>query len=129
MAETPKTLGRKRSEPAYVFVDIDSLDPELKADIVEDALAGGGLYGIRIVEEAVNGPARAPIYGYYKDGPDAERWAAAKKELKLDDSAEHVDEASLRESAAKAAASEAKKQRKAEDADIAEITGEDKKTK
>jgi hypothetical protein len=125
------------SAAAYSLVDLSDLDPELRDDIILDASEGGGLYGIRVVEESVNGAARAPIYGVYKDGPDAERWANAKKKLGI--SGEDVDdaevyatagvvvdprrEAALREAAAQRAAATADAIRAGEDADVNAITG------
>lgn len=134
-----KTLRDKKllSAAAYTLVDLNDLEDELRLDIIEDASMGGGRYGIRVVEEAVNGAARAPIYGYYNDGPDAERWAAAKEELglgstEIDDAAvvpigDVVDpqrEAALREAAAQAVEAEADRIRAGEEADLAEILGE-----
>lgn len=125
---------------AYTLVDLGSLeDDELRKDIIEDANAGGGNYGIRVVEEVVNGGARAPLYGYYRDGPDADKWNAAKKELGL--SATDVDdstvaagagglpvdprrEAALREQAAQTAEAEADRIRAGEDAEVLAVTGE-----
>ncbi len=135
-----KLLRRQnRSRAAYTLVDLSDLHPDLQKDIIADANEGAGAYGIRVVEESVNGPARAPIYGYYNDGPDAERWAAAKKELDIE-GAEVADgdvytsagieindaarEAALREQAAARALAEAEAIRTAEDRDVSAITGD-----
>jgi hypothetical protein len=125
------------SAAAYSLVDLSDLDPELRDDIILDASEGGGLYGIRVVEESVNGAARAPIYGVYKDGPDAERWEKAKKTLGI--SGETVDdsevyagagvvvdprrEAALREAAAQRAAATADAIRAGEDVELEAIAG------
>lgn len=124
---------------AYTLVDLNSIeDDELRNDIIDDAVGGGGgRYGIRVVEEVVNGGARAPIFGYYKDGPDADRWENAKKELgftssDVDDGEvippqiEVTDarrEAAIREHAAEVANVEAARERVAEDDEVAAITG------
>lgn len=144
MAEKkPKLLRRQvRSTAAYTLVDLSDLHPDLRKDIIEDAHEGGGTYGIRVVEESVNGPARAPIYGYYNDGPDAERWANAKKEVGIegaeipDDEVYNASgasgievtdparEAALRQQAEERAAAEAAAARSAEDAEVSAITGD-----
>ena len=141
MARTPKTLRQEhRSKTAYTLVDLSDLDKELREDIILDASEGGGIYGVRVVEEAVNGGARAPIYGVYSDGPDAERWAEAKDKLGL--SGEQVDdseayasagievtdprrEAALRQAASEKALGEAEALRSAERTEVAAITGDD----
>ena len=128
------------SAAAYVLVDLSDLDDDVRKDIVEDASAGGGTYGIRVVEEVINGAASAPLFGYYKGGADEERWTDAKKELGLsaseaDDSTVYAGagglaldprrEAALREAAAQRVESEAARIRAGEDADVAAVTGED----
>jgi len=127
---------KAQSQRAYTYIDISELEDDLRKDIIEDANAGGGLYGVRVVEESVFGGARAPIYGVYNDGPDADRWAAAKKELGLssstigDDqiapaSVEVTDprrEAAIREAAAQRVEAEAARIRAGEDAEIEAIT-------
>lgn len=128
------------SAAAYTLVDLNSLeDDELRKDIIDDATTGGGSrYGIRVVEESVNGGARAPIFGVYKEGPDADRWNEAKKELGL--SSSEVDdgdiapvtieitdarrEAAVRAQAEAAARNKAAREREAEDQEVAAITGE-----
>jgi hypothetical protein len=139
MAKKPRTLrGQSQSRAAYKLVDLSDLHPETRKDIIQDAGEGGGVYGIRVVEESINGGARAPIYGYYIDGPDAERWADAKKQLGLD--ADEVDdstvygqsievddperEALLREQAEEQANAEAAAHDAAEEAEISAITGD-----
>lgn len=136
-----RTLRRETHAPAYTLLDISELDEELRKDIIEDARAGGGLYGVRVVEESIFGGASAPIYGVYKDGPDADRWAKAKKELGISGSeiadgdvvagagaVEITDprrEAALREQAAQRVEAEAARIRAGEDAEVARITGEE----
>lgn len=136
---------RKQSatRQAYTLVDINSIeDDELRKDIILDASEGGGIYGIRVVEESVNGPIRAPIYGYYHGTEHEDRWNSAKDKLGL--SGEEVDddqvrsggpdvtdartEAALREQAEEASATAAERQRAAEDADVAQVTGDDTKS-
>lgn len=133
---------RSKSKQAYTLVDINSIeDDELRKDIILDASEGGGIYGIRVVEESVNGAIRAPLYGYYNNTEHADRWTKAKEELGL--AGEEVDdaevrggpdatderrEAALREQAEEAAAVQAQRQRAAEDADVAQVTGGDTKS-
>lgn len=117
----PKTL-KPSSSAAYKLVDLNGLDPETRQAITEDAQLGGGTYGIRIVEESINGPARAPVYGYYKDTADEERWEAAKSELGIDPlTVEAGDEEALRVAAAQRSADEAEKANAAEEDEIALI--------
>jgi len=129
---------RNQTKQAYTLVDVNSIDDEeLRKDILLDASEGGGIYGIRVVEESVNGPIRAPIYGYYNGTESEDRWNDAKDKLGL--SGEEVDdsevrasgpdvndprrETALREQAEEAAATAAQRQRAAEDADVAQVTG------
>ena len=136
-----KTLREQnRSKAAYTLVDLSDLEDDLRKDIILDANEGGGTYGIRVVEESVNGGARAPIYGVYNEGPDAERWTEAKDKLGI--SGEEVDDgdvyagagievtddrkaAALREGAALKAAQDAEALRSAENRDVAAITGDE----
>lgn len=127
------------SNAAYTLVDLSGLDPEDRKAIEDDAANGAGLFGIRVVEEVVYGGARAPLYGYYKDGPEGERWAKAKKEYGIGaDDAEDAEvrgnaggigtdarrEAALRQAAAQRAEAEAAALRAGEDAAVREVTGE-----
>lgn len=131
--------ARAASAAAYTLVDMSDLDEDVRKEIVEDAAAGGGNYGIRVVEESINGGARAPIYGYYKDGPDADRWEEAKKQFGLsaaegDDaearaaaSGEVTDprrEAALRQAAEERARADADALRSREDAEVERISGQ-----
>lgn len=68
-----------KSKAAYTLVDLSELPAETRQEVLEDALAGGGDFGIRVVEEVVNGAARAQLFGYYH--ADQEKWDAAKSEL------------------------------------------------
>jgi len=68
-----------RSKAAYSLVDLSDLPRDIRDELIADAGAGGGNYGLRVVEEVHNGPAIAPIYGYYH--VDEERWTQAKKDL------------------------------------------------
>lgn len=122
---------------AYTLIDLSDLPDDVRQDIIEDATGGGGNeYGVRVVEEAVNGPARQALFGVYK-GDDADKWAAAKEELGI--SGSEVDdaevtgidtldprrEAALRQAAIERAGAEAERIRTAEEADIAEIVGDE----
>lgn len=129
-------MARTPSKAAYYLVDISELPSDLKAEILEDAAAGGGEYGIRVVEEIHNGPARANIYGVYY-GVDDEKWQAAKEELGISSStvadeavqtedADPLKEAALRQAAEEAALVEAEKVRVAEAAEVEKITAPEK---
>lgn len=133
------TLAEKRAErgrPAYTLVDLSDLPAEHRQEILDDAMAGGGTYGIRVVEEVINGPARQPMFGYYEH--DADKWDDAKKELGIsasdvaDDEVKPgplVDEnaeANLRQRAEEAANREADRIRQAEDKELQAITGEER---
>lgn len=124
---------------AYTLVDLSDLDPKVQKQLLEDANAGGGQYGLRVVEEVINGGARAPIYGYYHSGPDAELWDTAKKDLGI--TASDVDDgevlpqqpdatdpqraALLREQARLSANNEAERLRASAARNVADVTGED----
>jgi len=132
------------SRQAYTLVDVHSIeDKELRDDILLDASEGGGIYGLRVVEESVNGPIRAPIYGYYNGTEHADRWADAKKKLGF--GAEEIDdnevrgggpvdvndartEAALRLQAEEAARVQAERQRADEEDEVAQITGGETKS-
>lgn len=128
---------------AYVLVDLSDLDEADRKVLVEDAQAGGGVFGLQVVEEAVNGAARAPLFGYYKDTPRGDLWEKTKKDFGLE--ADDVDdltvvpatgltgveindprkEAALREAAALAANQEAERIRSGEVDAIRDITGDE----
>lgn len=135
--------GNVLSAAAYNLVDFSGLDDEDRKAIEEDALNGGRVYGVRVVEESVNGGARAPLFGVYKDGPDAERWEKSKKEYGLasteaDDAEVRAGasflvgdprrEAALREAAAQQAEAEAAAIRAGEEEAVRAITKEDGET-
>lgn len=114
-----------KSKAAYTLVDLSDLPADVRKEVMEDALAGGGEYGVRVVEEVHNGAARAQIFGYYHT--DQDKWEDAKKELGITGS--EVDdgevtgeagtdlrsEAMLRQGAEQRAAAEADAIRTAED--------------
>lgn len=117
-----------RGRPAYTLVDLSGLKPEVREELTIDASNGGGQFGLRIVEEVHNGPARSAIYGVYDH--DKALWEEAKKEFGL--TAETVDnnkvgavegtdprtEAALRQAAEEQAMAEAERARSAGDAEI-----------
>ena len=75
-----KGEGRaSRGAAAYRIIDIEELPDEVRDDIRADAEGGGGLYGLRVVEVAINGPAQFPIFGIYED--DEDLWEDAQSEL------------------------------------------------
>jgi hypothetical protein len=119
------TREDSKSAAAYTLVDLSDLEPDIRKDIIEDAYAGGAQFGVRVVEEAVNGGARSPLFGYYNaPNPDAQRWEEAKEELGISVD-ENVDEVELRHSASLTAAEDAERARKSEEAAVAAITGEE----
>lgn len=121
----------KKSKAAYVLVDLSDLPADIKQEVLEDALAGGGEYGVRVVEEVHNGPARAQIFGVYDH--DADKWDEAKKELGITGSEVEdgevvatethspLEEAALRQKAEQMALAEADRIRTAEDAEVQAI--------
>lgn len=101
--------NNSRGKAAYTLVDLSDLPADVRQEIMEDALAGGGEYGLRVVEEVHNGAARAQIFGYYRDvkkadgtfftrkndaggeveiGNDETKWNAAKAEFGITSSDE-----------------------------------------
>jgi hypothetical protein len=136
-----KRYNAQHSKAAYTLVDLSSLDDDdLRKDIIEDASAGGGRYGIQVVEESVNGGARAPIFGVYNDGPYADRWAKAKEDLgigstEVDDAEAYAAAgvevtdprraAAMREAAAQRAEAEADRIRSGEADAVRDVTGDE----
>jgi hypothetical protein len=136
----PPAKKNERTAAAYTLVDLSDVDEKVRKDIIEDANAGGANYGVRVVEESVNGGARAPIYGVYDTGPDHDRWVEAKKDLKLSATEVGDDEvytgaggpevsdprreAALREAAAQRAEGEADRIRSGEIDAVQAITGD-----
>lgn len=124
-----------RNKAAYTLVDLSELPEDIRAMILEDASAGGKEFGVRVVEETVNGPARAAIYGVYDH--DVEAWNAAKEEFGI--SGEEIDDSEVtagtlddgsRESALRAAAQEqvnadAERIRVADEAELKKIVGDE----
>lgn len=125
-------MARAQSKAAYYLVDLSELPTDVKNDILEDAAAGGGDYGCRVVEEIHNGPARAALYGVYY-GEDDEKWQKAKADFGISGSEvedaevipvtpeDPAKEASLRQAAEEAANTEANRVRSLEEAEIAKI--------
>lgn len=72
---------KERSKAAYFLVDLSELDADVRQELIEDAQAGGGEYGLRVVEMVYNGPAQSPIYGVYF--VDQEKWNGAKDEFNI----------------------------------------------
>lgn len=95
-----QSLKAARSMAAYVIVNIAAFSEAAQAELIDDAAAGGKTYGLRVVEEYINGPARQPVYGVYKD--DEELWNETKAQLGIEEEAldaEEPDEDALREAA------------------------------
>lgn len=132
-------MARRASEAAYFVVNLNELEPSFRQQVLEDAEVGGMEFGVRVVEEIHNGPARSAIYGVYKTVQDGDgkvlsddegKWNAAKAEYNVPDS---VDDDKAAETAATtaadAAAAEADRVREAEEAEQRRITKEDPKNK
>lgn len=73
-------MPKRISKAAYFLIDIHRLPPEARREVIEDAAAGGGTYGVQVVEIAHNGPATQAIYGVYYDTAGTNRWRAGKTE-------------------------------------------------
>jgi hypothetical protein len=120
-----------KSKAAYTLVDLSEVPAEYLQDILEDAATGGGEYGVRVVEESINGGASHPIYGVYDH--DVAKWEQAKEEMGAgtltltEEEAEKREEA-LRSQAEAAAAVAAAKLDETEAAEVAEVTGDDPDT-
>lgn len=112
------------SKAAYVVVDLTGLEPEVRQEIMEDAFAGGGEYGIRVVEETVNGSVRVPIFGVYDY--EAQKWEEAKAEFNITAAdASDEDEARIRAGAQAQTDAAAEAERKREEDELRAITKED----
>lgn len=112
-----------RSKAAYRHIDLSVLPDEHRAEILSDADAGGREFGLQVVEVIHNGPAQAPIYGvYYHDEP---LWDDAKKEFGIEEDGDV--EKDLTDQAEHRAAEEAAAQRRREEKEIADITGDQPK--
>lgn len=125
-------MSKVKRDSAYFLVDLAVLSAAQRAAVLEDAMAGGQEYGVIVVEEHVNGPARQPIYGVYYDTDEtpiekqAERkWTEAKATFGLADAADgSADEQALREQAQQQAEATADAANAAEEAAVVEIAGE-----
>jgi hypothetical protein len=127
---------KTRSKAAYFLVDVSELPADIKAEVLEDANAGGGEFGLRIVEAIHNGPAQQMIYGVYY-GPDEDKWNEAKKDLGItstsiadsevgsEQGADPMREAAIRQKAEEAALAEADRIRTADDTAINAVTKDD----
>lgn len=112
------------SKAAYTLVDLSDLEPEVRAEIIEDAYAGGGEFGIKVVEETVSGSVRTPIFGFYDF--EAHLWDEAKEAFGIkSNGASDEEEARIRAGAAQATEAEADTVREAEEAEIRRIAGDD----
>lgn len=117
-------MARKSALPAYTKVDLSRFTPEQRAILIEDAATGGAEYGIRVVEEVINGGASFPLYGWYHTDEVADKkWTEAREELGISD--EEIDEDQLDEAARVSADAEAARIRAAEEAREREITHTD----
>lgn len=115
-------MARPSSAPAYKLVDLSILTREHQTLVMNDALDGGPLYGVMVVEEMINGAARQPIFGVYNDTPnrdDATRWADALAEFGVEDT---TDEEALAAAAKEQADADAAAIAAKEDADLAAIS-------
>lgn len=110
-------MAKKKSEPAYYLVDISALTPEQRAEVFEDAVTGGGDYGVEVVEIVHNGPSQTPLYGVYY-GEKHELWVQTKEEWGISDD-DVLSEDELREAAEQRAADEAAAADAAEAAELA----------
>lgn len=103
-----------KGKAAYFIVDTSSLPDEHRAEILEDAFDGGSQFGLKIVEEYINGPARQPVYGVYY-GEDEKKWEEAKADFGF--AAEEADD-SVRQAAEAKAVADGENARAAEDAAV-----------
>src|SRR6478736_4440190 len=99
-------MPRASSKAAYTLVDLSELDPEVRREILEDAEGGGGVYGIRVVDE--------------------HKWEAAKEEFGITSTVvTEEDEAALREAAVAQTDEQAEAIREKEEAAVRAVTKED----
>jgi hypothetical protein len=115
-------MSRRASKAAYFLVDTNTIPAEHRAEIMDDVAMGGGEFGLRVVEEVHNGPARSQILGVYF-GPDEEKWTAAKAEFGIADV--ETDEVALVEGAQEQTDNAAAAAQAAEEARVAAIVGEE----
>ena len=111
----------ERGKAAYKLVNLYDLPVEIQ----EDAAIGGGEYGVKVVEESVNGPVRGPLYGYYMADEEKvlEAIALFGAEAPTD-----LDEDTAREAAKARVDADAKSLADAEDARISAIAKTDAKS-
>jgi hypothetical protein len=114
---------RKNSEPAYRLVDLSILDPADRTEVIEDAVAGGADFGVKVVEINHNGPAQTNVYGVYVKGAegekhsDLEKWEAFLEDVGVSEDA--VDEETIRAASAASADDQAAAAEQAEEAELA----------
>lgn len=98
-------FGSSTAKAAYSVVDITKFPADVQEALVADAANGATLYGLRVVEEYINGPARSAVYGVYNGGEDEGKWKAALAEI--GESADDADEEAIRLAAEEKAAADA----------------------
>lgn len=117
-------LRAARSSAAYSIINLAAFAESVHEELVEDAAAGGKIYGVRVVEEYINGPVRQVVYGVYH--VDQELWEEAKAQLGIEEEAleaEEPDEEALRKEAEAKAADDADRLEKARTAQIEKVVG------
>lgn len=129
-------MVRRISQAAYFLIDIMALEPRFRQEVMEDAETGGDEFGVKIVEEVHNGPARTAIYGVYKQvknkageviADDEGKWEKAKAAFNVPDGADDEDEEEkLRAAAATQTDAAAAAALAAEEANVKAVTGETK---
>lgn len=119
-------FGQSKSRPAYNVVDISNFSEEVQVVLKEDAADGGTQYGLRVVEEYINGPSRSQVYGVY-GGEDAEKWQAALGEIGQENIGN--DEEAVRAVAEEAAAADAAAKASAQERSVRAVTDKEGDTK
>jgi len=71
----------KTAPAAYTVVDISGYSRQDQDALKSDALKGGHLYGLTIVEYIVQGNVTSAIFGHYNDDAAKKLWAETQKEL------------------------------------------------
>jgi hypothetical protein len=66
-------------QAAYTVVDVSGYPRQMRDALQADAISGGQVYGLIMVEFRVNGPMTEPVFGYYPE--TAELWATSLKEF------------------------------------------------
>lgn len=82
-------LKSASKKAAYTVVDISKMSRQAQDEIKADALSGGGLYGLIVVELAISGGNQTPLFGYYP-GDAEKKWKEAQAEL-ADDSGDEEE--------------------------------------